>query len=303
MANYSEFKVNIKNLWKYSLFLEKFHIFESINTLINSKLCKYMEFGGLKIGNFPKTVKRILLTYFTKYNKKADMKTILIYDGSFAGFLTAVYEVFDENLKEVCVVKPKHYAPEMFAEGKIIKTSNLKAKKVWHSLQLKVSKHAANELYKVFLSEIKGSEDAILRYIIHAYSAETFNHTDYSNLYVLRVHQVAKMVDREIQRLKDTIVMDQTKPDVSVAVVHSNFDVLPLLGKYFSRTYKSKKWVIYDKKRNYGLYYDLERLTQIELDQLHHVQELHSLELSSSDTPLHMKSQSALYNNRISADC
>ncbi|WP_417361874.1 TIGR03915 family putative DNA repair protein [Galbibacter sp.] len=231
------------------------------------------------------------------------MKTILIYDGSFAGFLTAVYQVFDENLKEVCVVKPKHYAPEMFAEGKIVTTSNLKAKKVWHSLQLKVSKHAANELYKVFLSEIKGTEDALLRYIIYAYSAEFFSHTDYSNVYALRVHQVAKMVDREVQRLKDTTVFDNSKTDVNVAVVNSSFDVLPLLGKYFSKTLMDKKWVVYDKKRNYGLFYDLQRLTQIELDQLQHVQELHSLELGNSDTPLHMKSQSELYHNRISADC
>src|SRR5690606_37888152 len=94
--NYSEFEVNIKIIWKYSLFLEKFHIFESINTLINSKLCKGMKFGGLKIGNFPKTVKRTLLAYFIKHNKNTTMKTILIYDGSFAGFLTAVYQVFDQ---------------------------------------------------------------------------------------------------------------------------------------------------------------------------------------------------------------
>ena len=262
-----------------------------------------MKFQGLKVGNFPKTIKRSLLSFFTKHNKKKVMKTILIYDGSFAGFLTAVYQVFDQNLKEVCVVKPKHYEPEMFAEGKIVKTSNLKAKKVWHSLQLKVSKHAANELYKVFLSEIKGTEDALLRYIIHAYSAETFSHADYTNVYVLRVHQVAKMVDREIERLKDTTVLESSNTDVSVGVINSNFDVLPLLGKYFSRVFKDKKWVVYDKKRNYGLFYNLQSLTQIELDQLQHVQELHALELGNSDTPLHMTSQSALYHNRISADC
>src|SRR5690606_26379488 len=104
-----------------------------------------MKLGGLKVGNIPKTVKRILLTYFTKYNTKTHMKTILIYDGSFAGFLTAVYQVFDQNLKEVSIVKPKHYAPEMFAEGKIVQTSNIKAKKVWCSLQIKVSKHAAKD--------------------------------------------------------------------------------------------------------------------------------------------------------------
>src|SRR5690606_14445234 len=143
----------------------------------------------------------------------------------------------------------------------------------------------------------------LLRYIVHAYSTESFSHTDYSNVYVLRVHQVAKIVDRELQRLKDTMVLDESRSDVNVAVVHSSFDVLPLLGKYFSRNYKEKKWVVYDKKRNYGLYYDLQKISQIELDQLQHVQELHSLELGNSDTPLHMKSQSALYHNRISANC
>lgn len=262
-----------------------------------------MKFRRLKVGNFPKSIKRNFLAYFTKLNKRAHMKTILIYDGSFAGFLTAVYQVFDQNLKDVCVVKPKHYAPEMFAEGKIVNTSNLKAKKVWHSLQLKVSKQAANELYKVFLSEIKGTEDAILRYIVHAYSAETFSHTDHSKVNVLRIHQVSKMVDRELQRIKDAIILDESRGDIGVGVVNSNFDVLPLLGKYFSRIYKDKKWLVYDKKRNYGLYYDLQRLSQVELDQLQHVQELNTLDLGNSDTPLHIKSQSVLYNNRIGANC
>lgn len=262
-----------------------------------------MKFGGLNLGNFPKTVKSTLLSYFTKRKTNTTMKTILIYDGSFAGFLTAVYQVFDENLKEVCIVKPKHYSPEMFAEGKLVKTSNAKAKKVWHSLQLKVSKHAANQLYKVFLSEIKGSEDALLRYVIYAYSTETFIHTDYSNIYVLRVHQVAKMVDRELDRLKDSIILKERDANISVGVINSNFDMLPLLGKYLKRTFLDRKWVVYDKRRNYGLYYNLENLTQIELDQLQHVQELNALELSGEDTPLQMRSQSSLYRNRISADC
>src|SRR5690606_38515811 len=74
--DYSEFKVNIKIYWKISLKLEKFHIFELLKAFVNTKLCKDMKFRRLKVGNFPKSIKRNFLAYFTKLNKRTHMKKI-----------------------------------------------------------------------------------------------------------------------------------------------------------------------------------------------------------------------------------
>ncbi|UOB18676.1 TIGR03915 family putative DNA repair protein [Abyssalbus ytuae] len=194
------------------------------------------------------------------------MDVILIYDGSFNGFLTAVFQVFDEKLDNVSIVSPKHYEPNMFARSVEVITDYKKAKRVWSSLQVKITKHGAGEVYKTFLSEIKGSENVLLKYIMYAYSTESFVNTDYSNKNVLRVTQVARMVSREKHRMEAFVRFQLTKDDIYFSTIEPDFNILPLISNHFKNRYADQKWVIYDLKRNYGLYYDLEKLERIVID-------------------------------------
>lgn len=40
------------------------------------------------------------------------------------------------------------------------------------------------------------------------------------------------------------------------AVIEPDFNVLPLIIKHFKARYADQKWVIFDQKRHYGMYYD-----------------------------------------------
>ncbi len=194
------------------------------------------------------------------------MKKILIYDGTFDGFLTTVFQVFEEQLKDVEIVKPKHYQPNIFIEAETIITDSKKAKRVWKALQVKVTKSGAHKLYASFLSEIKGVENALLRYIVYAYCSESFIHTDYSNKDVLRVAQVSKMVFRERHRMEAFVRFQLTKDGIYFANIEPDFNVLPLLLKHFKSRYADQRWMIYDKKRGYGMYYDLNVVQYIDLE-------------------------------------
>ncbi|WP_340203094.1 TIGR03915 family putative DNA repair protein [Ascidiimonas sp. W6] len=191
------------------------------------------------------------------------MKTILIYDGSFDGFLTAVYQVFQEKLDNVQILKPKHYEPDMFSTCQEIITDIKKSKRVWKSLIVKASKTGANELHRTFLSEIKGVEALLLRYIIYVYSTETFSHNNYSNNDVLRVSQIARMVGREKHRMEAFVRFQLTKDGIYFSSVEPDFNVLPLIARHFKDRYADQLWIIYDFKRNYGLYYDLTSVERI----------------------------------------
>lgn len=207
------------------------------------------------------------------------MKTTLLYDGTFDGFLTAVYQVFEEKIDQAEIVKPKYYQPEMFASCKEIITDTKKSKRVWNSLVMKTSKAGAYELYKTFLSEIKGVEALLLRYIIYVYSTESFNHTDYSNNDVLRVSQVARMVHREKQRLEALVRFQLTKDGFYFASVEPDFNVVPLIARHFKQKYANQRWLIYDFKRNYGIYYNLDTVERIRIEE-----DLNTLNLSGQKT-------------------
>jgi probable DNA metabolism protein len=59
------------------------------------------------------------------------------------------------------------------------------------------------------------------------------------------------------QELKDKTYYSAIEPD---------FNVLPLLIKHFRNRYADQKWIIYDIRRSYGLYYDLHETQYISLD-------------------------------------
>ena len=50
------------------------------------------------------------------------------------------------------------------------------------------------------------------------------------------------------------------------AGIEPDFNVLPLLIKHFKDRYADQKWIIYDMKRKYGIYYDLQTVEYMEID-------------------------------------
>jgi len=48
------------------------------------------------------------------------------------------------------------------------------------------------------------------------------------------------------------------------AVIEPDHNVLPLIADHFKNRYADQRWVIWDARRQYGLYYDLEKVDLVE---------------------------------------
>ena len=83
-------------------------------------------------------------------------ETTLLYDGSFNGFLTAVYIAFEERLHVVGIEKNEQGQNELFSETETIFTHVEKAKRVWNGVRQK-SYNAITNIYFAYLSETKES--------------------------------------------------------------------------------------------------------------------------------------------------
>ena len=53
---------------------------------------------------------------------------------------------------------------------------------------------------------------------------------------------------------------------VAVALIEPDFNVLPLIAKHFKSRYADQQFLIFDQKRSYGIFYDLERVEFVTLD-------------------------------------
>ena len=190
----------------------------------------------------------------------------LVYDGTFDGFLTCVFDVYNLKIKLPKIIRNCHYRETLFGSNLEITSDAEKSDRVWTALKKKISAKGKSRLYYAFLSEKPEIENLLLRYIQYALQSQSPIDSDFANEDVLKVTQVAKSVGREKHRMEAFVRFRLTKDNIYFASIEPDFDVLPLITKHFKSRYADQKWMIYDLSRNYGLYYNLEIVDTVTLE-------------------------------------
>ncbi len=181
----------------------------------------------------------------------------LVYDGSFEGFFTCVFTAYEQKL-HVTSIHPENVAQaEIFSDVEIIYTDLEKADRVKRSLHKRIPASGRKRMYFAFLSEKPGIEMLLYKYISKALENPFFSPDDFGDDVILKITQTAKMVSREKHRMEAFVRFMLTEDDIYFAHIMPDFNVLPLILPHFQSRYADQKWIIYDLKRKYGLYYDL----------------------------------------------
>jgi probable DNA metabolism protein len=187
----------------------------------------------------------------------------VVYDGTFEGWLTAVFEVYEYKFDDVTICTKATFQQNVFNRHHNCLFDAEKASRVYTKLTSKLSKLAVAQIYKAFLSEEKGMEDVLLEYVRRALLSKQSIEDDFSNLAVLTVVQTAKKVHREKHRMEAFIRFQLTGDQIYYAVCEPDFNVLPLIAAHFKNRYADQRWIIYDSKRFYGMYYNLSDVENI----------------------------------------
>lgn len=183
--------------------------------------------------------------------------TRLIYDGTFEGLLTVIFEIYDRKLGQVNVQKAGDADSAMFEEVLNVSTDEYRATRVLNGLRDKLSANGIQRVYVAHLAGIDNEENSIVGFIRYAFDSKANIEENYGNRYVQRVSEVVKMMRREKHRMEAFIRFQKLQDKIYYAVIEPDFNVLPLLIRHFKSRYADQKWMIYDIKRSYGLYYDL----------------------------------------------
>jgi probable DNA metabolism protein len=191
---------------------------------------------------------------------------IVIYDGSFEGLLTAVFEIYEYKISQPQILNSTMAAGSLFGEMHHVKTDAVKAKRVLKKLKDKLTPNAFSQLYKTFLSELKDIENVLYRYIAYVLASKIAVENDYTNADVLRLQQVSRKVHREKHRMEAFVRFQLTKDELFYCIIQPDFNVLPLISNHFEKRYADQRWLIYDGLRKYGLYYDLEKTEEVSLN-------------------------------------
>lgn len=193
--------------------------------------------------------------------------TILLYDKTFEGFLTSIFEVFEFKYQDVKIVHSGIFQNSFFAEPIVIITNPEKSDRVLKRLEKQLGKSGIQDILYVFLSEDALRETILLQTILYAIENSSKNVLkDFSHSAIMQVAKLVKSVNRERHRMKAFIRFELLKDGIYFAEIFPDFDVLTLIITHFKNRYQDQKWLIYDSKRGYGVYYDLEIIEIISFD-------------------------------------
>lgn len=213
---------------------------------------------------------------------------ILLYDGSFEGLLTSIFEVFEYKFKNANIVAEQNFSTEnLFAEQHQVFTNTEKSARVLAKIEQISGKETISILLRIFLSEHPHKERLILKSIkdiLQNPGVDVFQNLADSDM--LEISKILKSMRREIHRMHAFVRFERLKDNLYFAKIEPDYDVLPLIGNHFEKRYADQKWMIFDLKRHYGIIYDLEKVdffypesAQIQKlkspEQFHHEEEKH----------------------------
>lgn len=186
---------------------------------------------------------------------------LFIYDGTFAGLLTSIFESFAAKCEPANIVNQNCYQASLLDEVSRIVTDEVKAERVLKGIDARSDNKGAERMYKMFLSELPAIEIHIYRLVCLLINKNNPDILDnFANKEVLYSAQVVKMIGREVHRMHAFVRFQQATSGIYYAVISPDFNVLPLIGEHFVRRFADQSWIIFDARRNYGLYYDLTEL-------------------------------------------
>lgn len=186
--------------------------------------------------------------------------TTLLYDGSFDGLFTAIFEVFEYRYQDVEIISRGKFQQEnIFAEIHEVITQTDKSDRVLNRLEKNLGKRGVHKLLKVFLSEDSDSEKLILSAVRQSIKlAEENILENFADSDIMNISKICKSVNRESHRMTAFVRFEKMQDDIFFSKIDPDFNVIPLIRKHFKNRYQDQKWMIYDLRRHYGILYDLE---------------------------------------------
>ena len=179
----------------------------------------------------------------------------LIYESSFEGFLTAVFDAFYLRRTDIRLL-PECAEPPLLFDCRTVYADSGKAMRVQKSIKQKLGTNTLWTIFTAWLSHEDNIEDILLSYLRLAFKLGADISKMSQNDAVFKAISTAERVKREAHRFKEFVRFKKYK-DIYVADIFPDFEILPLIVRHFSERFNDQNFIIRDKHYHKALiYYD-----------------------------------------------
>lgn len=179
-----------------------------------------------------------------------------IYDSSFEGLLTALYEAF-RNREYPNAISPEHtYQESLFFKNIHITTNTEDAQKVYNAIKSRLSHTSLEYVFYVYLSELDNAGMMIYNYLKLGWKIGKQIDLCQSDDAVLKVHKTSRKVAGENHRMMGLLRFRQIDADLYYAPMEPDHNIITLLASHFADRLSDQNWIIHDIKRKLAAAYN-----------------------------------------------
>ena len=172
---------------------------------------------------------------------------IAVYDGTFEGFLSLVYDVYYQKISPTKIVKelPQILILEDFLQ---IEYQEEKSLKVFEALKKKFTKKNLEMIFHIFMCDSMEFELDLLQFIILGFRSqkelENINHP-----FVFNLKSLERELFRQSHKMSGFTRFSELDDGVLYAKIDTKFNILYHLGSHFLERFNNQNYIIHDIKR------------------------------------------------------
>lgn len=183
--------------------------------------------------------------------------TIFLYDDTFEGLFTAIYNGFYSKSPSISIYgKSEPNVPLLLGEIVEVTTEKDKFLKVKNAIINKIDFLSLKKIYMVYLSNYTDKSIIIFKYLKIAFKLGRDVH-NFLNIDIVRlIDSINKSVSLERHRFEGFIRFNSISEKFLYSSIEPDNDILELLGEHFKNRFPREYFIIHDISREKALVYN-----------------------------------------------
>lgn len=181
---------------------------------------------------------------------------VYLYDGSFEGLLTAVFESYAAREVPIAIEENENVQEDFLYAYRVIQTDPKKAERVSRSVCTKIANRVWQNLYYAYLSDMPNKGRLCLDYVRAGYhfGPQVDLHLHIDCIYA--VLDAGQRVRNEAHQYLGFVRFSELEGGIYYSEIEPKCHVLPVIASHFVRRLPQMPWMIHDTRRRLCLVYN-----------------------------------------------
>ena len=179
---------------------------------------------------------------------------VFLYDGTFEGFLSAVFDAFLVR-EDVEIGRMSVWQTQFFAETREVTTVPEKAERVAAKLLEVCGERGFTAIVYIFLSEAEQAESCAFHLIKAAMKHGRKAFSLFQDEKIAQAMMIRKKVSREYDKMLGLLRFSELSSGILYAPMEPEFNLMPLLVPHFCERLSGCRWMIHDLRRGTAVHH------------------------------------------------